>query len=155
MKTLKSFLFHFAFLGISGVFLYVGFQSAHVELHRNNDGTVQGRISRSLFLGLNDIRETISDVKGAKLDSRNVYAGPRTTTRHAVLIFSETKSIPIFRYNDFGYSTLENIQKEVNTFLSNNTKMTFDQSFTMNNAAGAFGVFFSVLWILIVFRVFR
>lgn len=155
MNSIKSIFFNLAFIGISGAFLYIGFQSAHVELHRNDSGTVDGRISSGLFQGIYHSHETINDIKGTKLDSRNVYSGPRTTTRHAVLVFSERESVPIFRYNDFGYATLEKINNEINTFLSNPSKMTFDERYNMNNAAGIFGVIFLLLWILTVFRVFR
>jgi len=52
MQSIKKYFPNIVGLGVSVVFLYIGFQSAHVELHRNANGTVNGRITRPLFIGI-------------------------------------------------------------------------------------------------------
>jgi len=59
------------------------------------------------------------------------------------------------RYNDFGYKTLEKIKNEINSFINDNTRMTFDERYNLNNSAGIFGVVFFLMWILVLFKIFR
>lgn len=136
-----------AFLvGFGGFFVFGGFQSARVELHRSAAGSVDGTLTRSHFFGIYAVSCELSAVTRAVIDTGESH--PRfwiPVPISGVALRSPSGSTPIFA----GLSNVDEADKRriagaLNDYLRGEDR-SFAATFAIHNAFGWVGLPFLLL----------
>ena len=151
---LKQLLAIGFFLGFGGFFVFGGFQSVHVDLIRGIGNTVNGKITRSHFIGLYSVSTEVEGITEVTIETRR----SRTSSSNLALfpvsglvINSKSGSAPIF----WGLSNVDEtykgrIKSTLNHYIRSGDANSFQDTFVIRNLFGWFGLPFFVIGIFAV-----
>jgi hypothetical protein len=140
------------FLGFGGFFVFGGFQSAQVDLHRGADNAVNGKITRSHLLGLYRVSTELEGVTEAAIVTRRsrISSGnPATLPVSGLVLNSRVGSTPLF----WGFSNVDEndkarIRSALNQFIRSADGASFRETFVIRNLFGWFGLPFFLIGVV-------
>lgn len=137
------------FLGFGGFFVFGGFQSATVDLHRGMAGAVNGELTRSHFFGLYTVFTELRAIRQATIETRE--ARPRhglASPVSGVALVSESGSTPIFAgFSNVDETYKRQITRTVNQYIRSADNRSFRETFVVRNLFGWFGLPFLLIGI--------
>ena len=151
---LKPLLATAFFLGFGGFFVFGGFQSVQIDLHRGIDNAVNGKITRSHFFGLYTDTTEVEGITEAAFETRLTR---RSTSNLAfmpvsgVVLNSKSASTPVF----WGISNVDEKYKSVikntlNHYIRSEEGNPFQDTFVIRNLFGWVGLPFFLIGIFAV-----
>ena len=149
LKPLTASVF---FLGFGGFFVFGGFQSVQVDLHRGIGNTVNGKITRSHLFGLYRVSTEVEGITEATIETRR---SRRSSSNLAMLpvsglvLNSKSGSTPVF----WGFSNVDEkfkgrIKSTLNHYIRNADGNSFQETFVIRNLFGWVGLPFFLIGIL-------
>jgi hypothetical protein len=152
------------FLGFGGFFVFSGFQSATVELHRSGAGAVDGTLRRSHFWGIYAVSADLRDIRRATIETGEVRPRFGLVSRlSGVALVGASGTTPIFA----GLSNVDDPYKRqilhsVNQYIRSGDRHPFRETFRLRNLFGwvglpffLVGVFAAVTWPVTIVRQYR
>lgn len=136
-------------LGFGGFFVFGGFQSATVDLHRDVMARVNGHVTRSHFFGLYTVSMDLRAIRHATIETREAHPRPFLTSLvSGVALVSESGSTPIFA----GWSNVDEpdkrrITRMVNEYIRGRDPLAFRETFVVRNVFGWVGLPFILVGI--------
>jgi hypothetical protein len=130
------------FSGFGGFFVFGGFQSATVELHRGTAGAVNGKLTRAHFFGVYTVSAELRAIRQATMETGE--ARPRfglVARVSAVALVSESGSTSIFAgLSNVDETYKRQIMRAVNQYIRGGDNRAFHETFTISNVFGWFGL---------------
>ena len=139
---LKPMLALVSLLGFGGFFVFGGFQSTTLALHRSQAGGVDGTLTRSHFFGLYTVSTELRAVQRAIVDTGTSHPRPGVVLHvSGVALLSDSGKTRIF----VGMSNVDGaykreIARTVNGYLARRDHRAFHETFTMRNFFGWIGL---------------
>lgn len=152
LKPLTASVF---FLGFGGFFVFGGFQSVQVDLHRGIGNTVNGKITRSHFFGLysvsieaEGITEATIETRRSRISTSNIASALLVS---GLVLNSKSGSTPVF----WGLSNVDEkfkgrIKSTLNHYIRNADGNSFQETFVIRNLFGWIGLPFFLIGIYAV-----
>jgi hypothetical protein len=140
-------------LGFGGFFVFGGFQSATVDLHRGAGRGVDGTLTRSHVFGLYRVSTELKGITEASIETRAAHlAHGRASLLSGLTLVSDSGRTPVF----FGFSNVDEtsklqIRRAVNDYIRSGESRAFHQTFVVRNLFGWVGLPFFVLGIYAAF----
>ncbi|HEY7521630.1 MAG TPA: hypothetical protein VIE36_25355 [Methylomirabilota bacterium] len=137
------------FLGFGGFFVFGGFQSATLELHRSAAGGVDGTLTRSHFFGLYTVSTELRTIRRAVIDTGTSHPRPGIAlVVSGVALESDSGKTRIFSgLSNVDEAYKREIARTVNQYLSGRDNRSFQETFTIRNMFGWVGLPFLLVGI--------
>lgn len=148
LDTLLKPFFAILFFLLFGVpFVFAGFQTVHVTGTKNAENVVTIDFTRKHFWGLYQSSHHLEGVTEVALESRTSdNIGTRRTNVSGIFLITPTQSESLFSFfSNTDDSLKDEAMNSLNSFITDTTQRTYDQTFKMRNIFGWFGLPFLII----------